>query len=705
MSVYSLVGSDRDIFNLTPPTAVTDVITRDDYNSTIVGDQAGRETIGELNSFFGYRAGASNRSGFRNIFVGALSGEKNARGDNNVIIGTEAGRYITTGRGNVLIGNKSGFSNNGNFNIYIGFLNTNQSLDTSFCNLTMGYDANTNGNNNISIGNKSSILSTNSIILGNTTINTGNNNVVIGGNIRNQASNVLIINNRHNSNINSNVIANYSNDYMNINDYIVANTSNNINTLTLTNDVVEIRSSNMALYVSAGISFQTQSGRFSLENNIILETFGNYATRLLLSSNVYLGSSNTANTYISSSNAILTINSNNITMCNDWGKFAINSNTISIGSPLSNTSIVLQGSNNSMTLCNGDAYFDSKLQVVRNAFFRSNVFFNSNTIVKHDGNISLSNDYVYRIGGNGETHFTQNVCFSNSFPNGVMTFSNVPQGYKNWENVNDSERQEFYGSTIIQKNLYVGGMIYSSGINSGNRLVLSSGENAWNQYVSVTSNLNPYLVFESSTGSILRFGDNFQPEQLNFTGKHRCVMNKLPTESYGEMLIGRIVYATGNYMNLDSKNEISIDESIPIIGLCVQQKDKRVFGVISSIEEPSEQRCFRLGNLEMLLKKSIDDIRVIVNSVGEGGIWVCNVNGNFKNGDLITCSHVPGFGMKQDDDIVHSYTVAKITCDCNFEYNFHQHIYKVSVWQPTVMEITHNDAVYKIAFVGCVYKF
>jgi hypothetical protein len=699
MSVYSLVGSDRDIFNLTPPTAITDVITRDDYNSTIVGDQAGRETIGELNSFFGYRAGASNRSGFRNVFIGAFSGEKNARGDNNVIIGTEAGRYIATGRGNVLIGNKSGFSNNGNFNVYIGYLNTTQSLDTSFCNLTMGYDANTNGNNNICVGNKLSISSTNSIILGNTTINTGNNNIVIGGSIRNQASNVLIINNRHNSNINSNVIANYSNDYMNINDYIVAYTSNNINTLTLTNDVVEIRSSNMALYVSAGILFQTQNGRLSLESNIILETFGNYATRLMLSSNVYLGSSNTANIHISSSNAILSINSNNITMCNDWGKFAINSNTISIGSPSSNMSLVLQGSNNIMTLCNGEAYFDSRLQIVRNAIFRSNIFFNSNTIIKHDGNIALSNDYVYRIGGIGETHFTQNVCFSNSFPNGVMTFSNVPQGYKNWENVSDSERQEFYGSTIIQKNLYVGGMVYSSGINSGNRLILSSGENSWNQYVTITSNLNPYLVFESSTGSILRFGDDFQPEQLNFTGKHRCVMNNLQ-QVKNEMLVGRIVYATGDYMNLDSKNDISIDESIPIIELCEQHKDKRVFGVISSIEEPSEQRSYRLGNLEMLLKKNEDDIRVIVNSVGEGGIWVCNINGCLKNGDLITSSQVPGFGMKQDDDIIHSYTVAKITCDCDFDSQI-----TYCKWRPTTIEFTHVNVTYKVAFVGCVYKF
>lgn len=698
MSVYSLVGSDRDIFNLTPPTAVTDVITRDDYNSTIVGDQAGRETIGELNAFYGFRAGASNRSGYRNVFIGSLAGEQNARGDNNVLIGTEAGRYITTGRGNVLIGNRAGLSNNGNFNVYIGYLNTVvQTTGTSYCNLTLGYDAIINGNNNISFGNKSTVTSCNSIILGNTTINTGNNNIVIGGAIRNQANNVLIINNRHNSNNVYVEYANFSNDYMNINDYIIANTSNNINKLTIQNDVVEIRSSNMTLFIATGLSFQTQSGRFSLESNAILETFGLYATQLLLSSNVFLGSSNIGNMFLSSSNAVVYINSNVISLSNDWGRVAINSNNITVGGSTSNTSIVLQGSNNSMTLCNGETYLDSRLQVVRNATFRSNIFFNSNTIIKHDGNISLSNDFVYRVGGSGETHFTQNVCFSNSFPNGVMTFSNVSQGVRNWENITDTERQEFYGSTIIQKNLFVGGMIYSSGINSGNRLVLSSGDNQWNQYVSVSSNLNPYLVFESSTGTILRFGDNFQPEQLNFTGKHRCHMKDV----WNDNLIGKIVYATGEYMNLEGRREISIDESIPIVKLCSTPYDKRAFGVISDVEKGTSQRCFRLGHLEMLMQKKDDNTRVIVNSVGEGGIWVCNANGNLNNGDLITCSELPGFGMKQIDDVIHSYTIAKITCDCVFDFDENER----NRWCPPVNEVLYDSIIYKVAFVGCVYKF
>ena len=58
--------------------------------------------------------------------------------------------------------------------------------------------------------------------------------------------------------------------------------------------------------------------------------------------------------------------------------------------------------------------------------------------------------------------------------------------------------------------------------------------------------------------------------------------------------------------------------------------------------------------------------RVRVNGVGEGGIWVCNVNGVLENGDYVTSCEIPGYGMKQDDDLLHNYTVAKVTMDCDF---------------------------------------
>jgi len=42
------------------------------------------------------------------------------------------------------------------------------------------------------------------------------------------------------------------------------------------------------------------------------------------------------------------------------------------------------------------------------------------------------------------------------------------------------------------------------------------------------------------------------------------------------------------------------------------------------------------------------------------------MNGPLESGDYITTCDLVGYGMKQDDDILHNYTVAKITKDCDF---------------------------------------
>ncbi len=54
-------------------------------------------------------------------------------------------------------------------------------------------------------------------------------------------------------------------------------------------------------------------------------------------------------------------------------------------------------------------------------------------------------------------------------------------------------------------------------------------------------------------------------------------------------------------------------------------------------------------------------------SIGEGGICVSNTNGNIENDDYIQSSDLLGYGEKQDDDLLHNYTIAKATIDCNFE--------------------------------------
>ena len=77
------------------------------------------------------------------------------------------------------------------------------------------------------------------------------------------------------------------------------------------------------------------------------------------------------------------------------------------------------------------------------------------------------------------------------------------------------------------------------------------------------------------------------------------------------------------------------------------------------------------------------------NSGGEGMIWVTNLNGDLEGGDYVTTSNIPGYGMLQDDDLLHNYTVAKIVEDID--------------WNSDLEEVEHNGQTYKSALIGCTY--
>jgi len=152
-----------------------------------------------------------------------------------------------------------------------------------------------------------------------------------------------------------------------------------------------------------------------------------------------------------------------------------------------------------------------------------------------------------------------------------------------------------------------------------------------------------------------------------FTGFHRCFTDDIEfkeedPQKFKDDYVGRIVVSSGKIATdlkkiddeewtiLYDKEGITIEDSLPIIRLSRTKKDKRVFGVLG-----------------MASRNNSRAERMIVNSVGEGAMWICNSNGNIENGDYITSSDYLGYGEKQDDDLLHNYTVAKATIDCNFE--------------------------------------
>jgi hypothetical protein len=158
---------------------------------------------------------------------------------------------------------------------------------------------------------------------------------------------------------------------------------------------------------------------------------------------------------------------------------------------------------------------------------------------------------------------------------------------------------------------------------------------------------------------------------INFTGQHRTFIKDTPFVR-AEELEGLIVSSDQNkYIKMSGgieagSNAITINESLPIVSISTKVKDKKCFGVISSSEDP-DSREDTFGIFTSILEKEKGDTRVYINSVGEGAIWVTNINGSLESGDYITTSNVAGYGQKQDSEFLANYTVAKITMDCDFD--------------------------------------
>ena len=151
-----------------------------------------------------------------------------------------------------------------------------------------------------------------------------------------------------------------------------------------------------------------------------------------------------------------------------------------------------------------------------------------------------------------------------------------------------------------------------------------------------------------------------------FTGAHYVQLeNELDV-----IETGKIVVANGKLLVSDGT------EYLPEIKESETQKDKRVFGVFSGLvskpcrgqafhEEHNVERCSDVEGEEQRVcsfyQGSNDKALYQVLSLGTGQIWVTNTNGNIEVGDYICTSSVKGYGEKQDDDLLHNYTVAKAT--------------------------------------------
>jgi hypothetical protein len=340
------------------------------------------------------------------------------------------------------------------------------------------------------------------------------------------------------------------------------------------------------------------------------------------------------------------------------------------------------------------------------------------------GNVGIgTNSPSYKLHVSGTAHITGNLtCNGNITTDGIL-FVNSSQGIKTptgdygtiqcsgggngtWEGYSidgrwvfmstgddvglyndvDNQWMWLYNRSRKDNRLYVNGQEKFRVDNGGRAWFLNTGNHndycfsittdnnngqmAW-RWNGSTSDYNLDIYMDNNSGNNHKVGyienSGSGSWRINdFTGQHRCI----PQNNTNSSMYGLIVYSTGKYMNIDNNISPTMIDSLPICDLCTIENDQRVFGVISDDADDNNDRKIGYGIFGTYQQKTNkNEKRIYINGVGEGGIWVCNKNGNISNGSYISSSGVSGYGMKQDSNHLLNSTVAKITCDCNFNLN------------------------------------
>lgn len=183
---------------------------------------------------------------------------------------------------------------------------------------------------------------------------------------------------------------------------------------------------------------------------------------------------------------------------------------------------------------------------------------------------------------------------------------------------------------------------------------------------------SPFPGITLDTTGKLTATNGFSP----FTGSHLAYV-----DSEFNADLGDIVEDTDDIYKLDISNAISRVEvattanskkaigvvaselkEIPIPYEAFEDEVDLVLGKGKTTVQREEGKIVGFGLLNPVVVQMIKDTgakQLDVNSVGEGLINVCGQNGDIEIGDLIVTSDMKGKGMKQTDDIIRNYTVAK----------------------------------------------
>ncbi|MGB3479442.1 MAG: hypothetical protein WBB67_09805 [bacterium] len=171
-------------------------------------------------------------------------------------------------------------------------------------------------------------------------------------------------------------------------------------------------------------------------------------------------------------------------------------------------------------------------------------------------------------------------------------------------------------------------------------------------------------------------GTNYGP----FTGAHEV---ELSDDFPENIKSGMIVSVTGKAkIRKTDEGKISFSTTLPTVQLSDAPDDSKVFGVLIS-ECPLGKDHWYFNEVDK------DDRFGIANALGEGRVWVTSINGDIDAGDYITTSAIAGYGQRQSDALLHSYTLGKAIEDID--------------WSKVTETVEFNGKTYKAYPIAVVY--
>lgn len=144
-----------------------------------------------------------------------------------------------------------------------------------------------------------------------------------------------------------------------------------------------------------------------------------------------------------------------------------------------------------------------------------------------------------------------------------------------------------------------------------------------------------------------------------FTGCHDGFILKTASPLPGDLLVDGVVVGK-KLSDVITEVSVSTTPNQPVIGIFVQTYPTDIGNVPPALKLPDgspDPAWYVYAPTHNL---------AVINGVGEGCMNVVGEGGNIQKGDLLVASSTPGKGMKQADDIMRGYTVARAREDAVF---------------------------------------